>query len=94
MNINLTHKEIKNLLNDYQYNDDIMDNDDPKVRLCKKALTLIPESDRIIFLLQTDIQSQRKVGELLGVSHSIVGRCFNEIKKKLLDIINSGQVDD
>lgn len=69
-----------------------MDEDPPKVRKAKKALSLLPEPERIIFLLQTEIQSQRKVGEILGVSHSTVGKEVSEIREKIMTLIN--ELDD
>lgn len=85
----ISREEIQNLLEDYAYNDDIMNDEDERVLNIKYALSKLSDSDRIIFLLQTDIQSQRKVGEILGISHSTVGKVYNSIKAKIIEIMNN-----
>lgn len=74
---------------DYQFNPDIMCEDDDKVREIKYALTKLPLADRIIFCLQTDIQSVRKVGEILGVSYTTVFNECKRIKKDILKIMEN-----
>lgn len=89
--IQINKEELKKIMADYQFNDDIMCEDDEKVRNIKYALTKLPEADKIIFILQTDIQSQRKVGNILGVSHTAIGKECKRIREKILKII---QEDD
>lgn len=80
-------EDIQILLEEYAYDDDIFSEEDSRVRAIKWALQQLPEPDRIIFLLQTDIQSQRKTGEILGVSHSTIGKVVNRIKADILEKI-------
>lgn len=86
--LQINKEQLKLIMADYQFNPDIMCEDDDRVRDIKYALTKLPEADRIIFILQTDIQSQRKVGNLLGVSHTAIGKECKRIKEKILTIIN------
>lgn len=87
--IEIDRTNLKKIMEDYEFNPDIMCEDDDKVRNAKYALSKLPESDRIIFILQTDIQSQRKVGKLLGVSHTAIGKEYNRIKNNLINIMNN-----
>lgn len=57
---------LKAIMADYEYNPDILSDEDERVTKIKYALTKIPLADKIIFCLQTDIQSVRKVGEISG----------------------------
>lgn len=80
----ITGKELRSILGEYEYNDDVMCEDTAKVRAAKKALQNISESDRIIYCLYLDQQSSRKVGKLLGVSHSTILKQLQRIKAELL----------
>ncbi len=87
MELNFNKDDLNELLDIYKYDDDIMCEDEPEVRKIKWAIEQLPTPERIIFLLQVDKQSQRQVGKLLGVSHSTLGKEFNKIKDKVLDLI-------
>lgn len=80
---------LKAIMADYDFNPDIMCDEDERVTKIKYALTQIPLADKIIFCLQTDIQSVRKVGEILGVSYTTVFNEFKRIKKEIIDIMNN-----
>lgn len=84
----ISSSELKTIMKDYEYDDDIMNEEDDRVHAIKWALQQLPEPDRIIFLLQCDIQSQRKTGEILGVSHSTVGKEINRIKERIIEILD------
>ena len=86
--IGIDKEQLKQIMADYKFDDDIMCEDDEKVRDIKYALQQLPEADRIIFILQTDIQSQRKVGNILGVSHTAIGKECKRIKAKILEILD------
>lgn len=80
---------LKAIMADYDFNPDIMCEDDDKVREIKYALTKLPLADKIIFCLQTDIQSFRKVGKILGISYTSVFNEFKRIKKEIINIMNN-----
>ena len=86
--IDITKEQLKLIMADYDFNPDIMCEDDDKIRNIKYALTQLPEPDRIIFILQTDIQSQRKVGNILGVSHTAIGKECKRIRERIIEILN------
>lgn len=86
--LGIDKEQLKKIMADYKYDDDIMNEDDERVAKIKYAISKLPEADKVIFILQTDIQSQRKVGNLLGVSHTAIGKECKRIKEKILEIID------
>lgn len=93
--LDVNKEELQRLLDEYSYDPDIMDEEDQRTRSAKWALTQLDEPDRIIFLLQTEYSSQRKVGALLGVSRSTIRKEFNRIRKHLMDLMyDKGNVDN
>ena len=82
--IKITGKELRAIMSEYEYNEDIMCDDSQKVRVAKMALSKLPESDRIIYTLYLDRQSSRAVGQILGVSHSTVLKQLQRIKQEIL----------
>lgn len=84
VNVNITAKEIKDILEDYKYDPDIMNDDPQKVRLAKMAIAKLSEPDRIIWCLAMDKQSSREVGKILGCSHSTVLKQLQKIKMEIM----------
>lgn len=80
--------EIKKIYNDYLYTEDNWDEEN-KVHFAKLALTQLSDADRIIWVLYTDLQSSRKVGKILGVSHNIVLREVHRIRAEILEHYNN-----
>ena len=78
--IQIKPEELKAILADYAFDDDIMCSDDERVRAVKLALSKLNEPDRIIFVLYVDIGSSRKLGKILGVSRSTVLKEITRIK--------------
>jgi len=82
--IHITGKELREIMAEYAYNDDIMCDERQKVRIAKKAVAMLPEPDRIIFCLALDKESSREVGKILGCSHSTI---LKQLKKIKMDIM-------
>lgn len=76
-------EELKAILADYKYNDDIMCDDDERVLAIKKAISKLNDPDRIIFCLYMDLGGSRKVGKVLGVSRTTVLKEINRIKMEI-----------
>ena len=57
--------------------------DDDDMLLIKEAIDNLLPSDKIIFLMYTDLMSEQKVADILGVSrspvHSLIVKCRNQI---------------
>lgn len=84
--IQINASELKDILREYEYEDNVMTEDDPRVTCIKWALTQIPDADRIIYCLWLDQESSRKVGKILGVSHSTILKELRRIKNEILRI--------
>lgn len=78
--------ELKKIMEDYEFHDDIMDDDPEDIRMYKWAISQLPDGDRILFLLYTDLMSSRKVGKIVGVSHGIILKEVRKIRSKILEI--------
>lgn len=69
-------------MNDY-LPDYSIDGDDEYVMIYKEGVMALPPADRIIFLLYCELASYRKVGSILGISHTIVYQQVKAIRAKL-----------
>lgn len=81
--ITIRPDELRAILAEYEYDPDVMNNDDERVLEIKKAISKLNEPDRIIFVLYCDIGSSRKLGKILGVSRSTVLKEINRIKLEI-----------
>lgn len=82
--ISVSGKEIRDIVNEYKFDDDIMNDEPQKVRVAKMALAKLNDADRIIFCLALDKGSSREVGKILGCSHSTVLKQLQKIKKDIM----------
>ena len=85
--IRISASELKDILKEYEYEENIFTLDDPRVVAIKWALSKIPDADRILYCLWLDLESSRKVGRILGVSHSTILKELKRIKNEILDLI-------
>lgn len=94
----ITGKELREVLAEYAYNDDVMNDEPQKVRVAKQALSMLSDADRIIFCLSLDKESSREVGKIIGCSHSTILKQIQRIKKELLynvmTILDKEPIDD
>lgn len=81
--IEITPEELKAILKEYEYDPDPMKEEDERVTQIKKALTKIKDADRIIWCLYMDLGASRKVGKVLGVSHSTILKEIKRIKNEI-----------
>ena len=88
MNIDISPTELRAILKEYEYDPDPMNDEDERSLAIKKALTKIPDSDRIVWCLYMDLGSSRKLGALLGgVSHSTILKEINRIRENILSLL-------
>lgn len=78
---------IKQIMEEYKPNYDIMTEDDDMMLKVKMAVENLEDADRIIFILYCETRSLRKVGKMLGVSHTSIYKVIKEIKGKILSQI-------
>lgn len=81
--ISISSSELRAIMEEYEYNPDIMNDEDERVSQIKRALSKIAVPDRIIFCLYMDLGASRKVGEVLSVSHSTILKEISRIKKEI-----------
>lgn len=82
--IDINPDELRAIMKEYEYNpDNVYDEDDERVTKIKRALTKLTQPDRIIFCLYMDMGASRKVGKVLGVSHSTILKEINRIKNEI-----------
>lgn len=79
--------DTRALMNEYRVNDDIFSEESEKVRLTKQALWNLSETDRLLICLYSEIQSLRKLGELLGVSRTTAYLQIKIIKEKIKEYV-------
>lgn len=87
--IQITNEELQNIKKEYDFNtEDMFSSFDDDFRNIAIATKQLPLPDYIILLLYAHFESQRKVGRVLGVSHSIVGKELKRIRAEIFDILN------
>jgi DNA-directed RNA polymerase specialized sigma subunit len=89
--IDISPTELRAILKEYEYDPDIMCEDDERVIRIKRALQRLQDPDKILWCLYMDLGASRKVGKVLGVSHSTVLKEINRIK---LEIRYQMMIDD
>lgn len=91
--LNDTIVEFRKIRQEYAYDPDIMNPDDPRVARLKEIInTKLSQADRTIILLYCDCLSYRKLGKIMNFSHMTIRREVNRIKKLILDEYNNGNI--
>lgn len=86
MNENEVVKEFRKIKEDYKFNPDVMNPDDPRVARLKEIIDRkLSQVDRTIILLYTDCLSYRKLGKKMNLSHMTIRREVLRIKKLILE---------
>lgn len=80
--IDIKPQELRNILEQFKP-DMLRDNED--LYKYKDALSHLEKSDQIIFSLYAELESERKVAELLGVSRSPIHKIITNIRKQILE---------
>lgn len=83
--INIKPTELRNIMSEY-VPDQL--NDSEELYNIKQAIQTLPKSDQIIFILYTELESEKKVSDLLGVSRSPIHKVLSAIKKEIKLKIN------
>ena len=59
------------------------------VKKIKKAISQLPDTQRIIFnLFAIDEMPQEEIGKLLGISHNNVRTTYHRARKKIIELVN------
>lgn len=82
--IQITPKELRKIMSDYEWEADIMEDDDESIRL-HNSIDRLNEGDRIILCLYAEYHSIRTVARILGVSYSAARKQINKIKNEIVN---------
>lgn len=81
IDIKLTPNEVKNICEQFTINENSKVYDTENEYRMKKAMEVLYKSDWIIMCLYAELQSERKLAEILGVSRTPIGRELKRIKE-------------
>ena len=79
--------EITKIMSEYKPDHSIFSEDDEDMTILKECVQALPPADMIIFLMYSEKQSLREVGKELGVSHTIIYKQINNIRKMMKEWI-------
>lgn len=82
-NLNRMKINLEELLEDYELDFGTFTELDDRLLGIEDKLTALKAPERIILILYAELKSYRKVGKILGFSHSTVMKHIKEIKEKL-----------
>lgn len=80
-------EDIKKIIEDYEPNNSIWSEDDEQMNKIKNIVSNLNYADKIIFTLYCETGSLRKLGKMLGVSHSTAYKCIKDIKEQILQCL-------
>ena len=86
LGVTLNGDELKRMLKDYEYDPvtEFWDEEgDERAWDIKRALSQLDVSERLIFILYLEVNSERELGQLLGCSRTPVSRELKKIKEKI-----------
>lgn len=89
--INVKPSELRNIMD--QFKPDML-RDNEELYKYKEAMSHLEKSDQIIFSLYAELESERKVAELLGVSRSPIHKIITKIRKDILEYDNDKPMDN
>lgn len=75
--------KINDLIEDYELDGSMFTDLPDKLLDILPAYNDLKQSDKIILILYAEYHSYRKVGKILGVSHSLIGLYIKRIIKEL-----------
>lgn len=88
--IQISKEEIIKICKEYEYDEDahmMVDEEDERPFLIKKAMAKLDRADFIIFCLYMEYQSERKVAALLGCSRTPLHSTLVKIKNKIKQLL-------
>lgn len=77
---------LKELMETYRPNWDILTQEDLRTLMIKTVIFKdLTEIERRIILLYAELQSQRELGKIMGLSAATINKILKDIKKKIYD---------
>ena len=87
MMIQMMLSNLNKIMEGYKPDESIWREYDDDILMIKRAMDNLSDGDRIIFVLYCEYGSLRKVAKQFGVSHSIIYKNINRIKREMYDFI-------
>ena len=82
--LNISPQEIRNIFKDYEFDDENPEYDDDFLKLLD-AFNSLSNTEKIILELYAEFSNQRKVGQLLNVSKTIIAKELRNIRGKIFE---------
>lgn len=93
--LKITSQEIRNICEQYAFNEDTRMKDTDESYEVKKAMSKLDKSDFIIYCLFLELETKTAVAEVLGLSRISTTRIIRQIENHIKEIVrNDGFVID
>lgn len=93
--LKITSQEIRNICEQYAFNEDTRMKDTDESYAVKKAMSKLDKSDFIIYCLFLELETKTAVAEVLGLSRISTTRIIRQIENHIKEIVrNDGFVID
>lgn len=90
--IDINREELRRITDEYKYDPEQefwdLDSDD-RVWKVKKAMSMLDISDYIIYCLYLELQSERKLAALLGMSRTPIHKYLVKVKTQIINYIEN-----
>ena len=90
--IDISREELRRITDEYRYDPEEefwdLDSDD-RVWKVKKAMSKLDISDYIIYCLYLELQSERKLAALLGMSRTPIHKYLVKVKTQIINYIEN-----
>lgn len=86
--LKITSQEIRNICEQYAFNEDARLKDTDESYAVKKAMSKLDKSDFIIYCLFLELETKTAVAEVLGLSRISTTRIIKQIEEHIKQLVN------
>ena len=87
--LKITSQEIRNICEQYAFNEDTRMKDTDESYAVKKAMSKLEKSDFIIYCLFLELETKTAVAEVLGLSRISTTRIIKQIEEHIKQLVNA-----
>ena len=87
--LKITSQEIRNICEQYAFNEDTRLKDTDESYAVKKAMSKLEKSDFIIYCLFLELETKTAVAEVLGLSRISTTRIIKQIEEHIKQLVNA-----
>lgn len=87
--LKITSQEIRNICEQYAFNEDTKLKDTDESYAVKKAMSKLDKSDFIIYCLFLELETKTAVAEVLGLSRISTTRIIKQIENHIKEIVRN-----